>query len=64
MAPRTREGEGGCWAIANRDDATTIATAMSGRASVERKILILVFSGRNSLTLDSNASVKFRLKPL
>src|ERR1700738_2005019 len=37
MVPRTRDGDGGCWAIAYKDDATTMATAKSGRARVERR---------------------------
>jgi hypothetical protein len=36
MVPRTRDGAGGCWAIAYRHDAATTATATSGRMSVER----------------------------
>jgi len=35
IVPRTRVGVGGCWATASRDDATTIATATSGRVRVE-----------------------------
>jgi hypothetical protein len=30
MVPRTRDGDGGCWAITESDDATTIAIATSG----------------------------------
>src|SRR5260370_25924490 len=37
MVPRTRDGDGGCWAIAYKDDATTMATATSGRVRVERR---------------------------
>jgi hypothetical protein len=35
MVPRTRDGD--CWAIAYKDDATTMATATSGRMRVERR---------------------------
>src|ERR1700730_10463807 len=37
MVPRTRVGDGGCWAIAYKADATTMATATSGRMRVERR---------------------------
>src|SRR5712671_4066049 len=37
MVPRTRDGDGGCWAIAYKADATTMATATSGRMRVERR---------------------------
>src|SRR6202521_4685377 len=37
IVPPTRDGAGGCWAIGYRDDATTMATATSGRMRVERR---------------------------
>src|ERR1700732_2527727 len=39
MVPRTRDGEGGCCAVAANDDAATSAIAARGRKSVEPKNL-------------------------
>src|ERR1700694_3119819 len=36
MVPRTRDGAGGCWAIAESDEATTTARMTRGRNKVER----------------------------